>query len=59
MDEFDLPPDEINLIEEGGDYGWPVCYGDNVHDTDYDHNVYIRNPCMEPFEMPAAESTAA
>ncbi len=22
------PPDELNLIEEGGDYGWPYCYGD-------------------------------
>lgn len=22
-----LPPDEINLIEDGKDYGWPYCYG--------------------------------
>lgn len=50
----DIPPDEINLIEEGKNYGWPVCYGQNVHDTDFDHNTYIRNPCMEPFETPAA-----
>ncbi|MBL8030679.1 MAG: PQQ-dependent sugar dehydrogenase, partial [Candidatus Doudnabacteria bacterium] len=28
----DLPPDEINIIEDGKDYGWPVCYGQNVHD---------------------------
>lgn len=47
----DLPPDEINIVEEGKDYGWPVCYGKNVHDTDFDKNVYVRNPCMEPFEM--------
>ncbi|WP_406660810.1 PQQ-dependent sugar dehydrogenase [Methanolobus sp. ZRKC3] len=46
----DLPPDEINLIREGGNYGWPICYGDNIHDTDFDTNQYIRNPCMEPFE---------
>ncbi|MFZ3385134.1 MAG: PQQ-dependent sugar dehydrogenase [Candidatus Methanoperedens sp.] len=46
----DLPPDEINLIEEGKNYGWPICYGKNIHDTDFDKNVYIRNPCMEPFE---------
>jgi glucose/arabinose dehydrogenase len=46
----DLPPDEINLIEEGRNYGWPICYGKNIHDTDFDKNVYIRNPCMEPFE---------
>lgn len=49
----DLPPDEINLIEGGRNYGWPICYGRNIHDTDFDKNVYIRNPCMEPFEMPA------
>lgn len=49
----DLPPDEINLVEEGMNYGWPICYGKNIHDTDFDKNVYIRNPCMEPFEMPS------
>lgn len=48
----DLPPDEINVVEEGKNYGWPICYGKNIHDTDFDKNVYIRNPCMEPFEMP-------
>jgi glucose/arabinose dehydrogenase len=49
----DLPPDEINIIEEGKNYGWPICYGKNIHDTDFDKNVYIRDPCMEPFEMPS------
>lgn len=46
----DIPPDEINIIEEGKNYGWPICYGKNVHDTNFDKNVYFRNPCMEPFE---------
>lgn len=46
----DLPPDEINIIEEGKNYGWPVCYGKNIHDTDFDKNTYIRNPCSLPFE---------
>jgi glucose/arabinose dehydrogenase len=32
----DLPPDEINIIHEGGDYGWPFCYGKNVHDQNFD-----------------------
>lgn len=49
----DLPPDEINIIEEGKFYGWPTCYGKNIHDTDYDDKVYIRNPCEEPFETPS------
>ncbi|MBI2660131.1 PQQ-dependent sugar dehydrogenase [Candidatus Woesearchaeota archaeon] len=49
----DLPPDEINIVEEGKNYGWPICYGKNVHDDEFDKNAYIRNPCMEPFEMPS------
>lgn len=28
----DLPPDEINIVREGKDYGWPYCYGKNVPD---------------------------
>ncbi len=43
----DLPPDEINIIKEGKDYGWPICYGDRIHDTDFDKNVYVRDPCSE------------
>jgi glucose/arabinose dehydrogenase len=30
-----LPPDEINIITRGSDYGWPTCYGKNILDTDY------------------------
>jgi glucose/arabinose dehydrogenase len=42
-----LPPDEINIIEQDKDYGWPDCYGKNVHDTDFDKNT---NPCKEPYK---------
>ena len=45
-----LPPDEINIIKEGKNYGWPICYGKNIHDSSFDKNIYIRNPCQEPFE---------
>lgn len=52
-----LPPDEINIIEgpsassgQAKNYGWPICYGKNIHDSVFDKNTYIRNPCMEPFE---------
>lgn len=48
-----LPPDELNIISEGANYGWPTCYGKNVHDTDFDKNTYIRAPCQEPFEIPS------
>lgn len=47
------PPEEINVIEEGKNYGWPICYGKNIHDTEFDKNTYIRNPCQEPFETPS------
>ena len=49
----DVPPDEINIIAEGNNYGWPICYGNNIHDDEFDKNTYIRNPCMEPFETPS------
>jgi len=31
-----LPPDEINIIKEGRNYGWPYCYGKQVHDSQFD-----------------------
>lgn len=42
-----LPPEEINILRQGGDYGWPVCYGNKVHDSEFDTNTYIRNPCED------------
>jgi len=30
----DLPPDEINKINEDKHYGWPYCYGDRVADPE-------------------------
>ncbi len=49
----DLPPEEINILKQDGNYGWPICYGKNIHDTEFDKNTYIRNPCMTPFETPS------
>jgi len=51
----DIPPDEINIVEEGNNYGWPLCYGKNVVDTDFhkDDHVHIRPDCTEPFETPS------
>jgi glucose/arabinose dehydrogenase len=55
----ETPPDEMNIVESGRNYGWPVCYGKNIHDTNFDKNIYIRNPCMEPLEAaPAIEFPA-
>lgn len=52
-----LPPDEINLIEEDKDYGWPVCYGDKIHDTNFDKKQYLQDPCKDTtppaYQIPA------
>ncbi len=31
----DLPPEELNRIEAGRDYGWPYCYGDRVPNPEF------------------------
>lgn len=31
----DLPPDELNLLEQGKDYGWPYCYGARVPNPEF------------------------
>ncbi|MBI2008755.1 PQQ-dependent sugar dehydrogenase [Candidatus Amesbacteria bacterium] len=30
-----LPPDEINILKEDQNYGWPACFGQNILDTDF------------------------
>ncbi|MFA5110193.1 MAG: PQQ-dependent sugar dehydrogenase [Desulfobaccales bacterium] len=42
-----LPPDEINLIMPGADYGWPWCYGKRVHDEQFDPGGTHRESCKE------------
>lgn len=53
----DLPPEEINIIREGENYGWPICYGNKIHDTDFDKNKYLRDPCADT-EAPIFEYQA-
>ncbi|MBI2796558.1 MAG: PQQ-dependent sugar dehydrogenase [Gemmatimonadetes bacterium] len=31
----DLPPEELNILREGGDYGWPYCFGDRVPNPEF------------------------
>ncbi len=43
----DVPPEEVNIVEEGKNYGWPICYGNKIHDVNFDKNTYIRDPCED------------
>ena len=33
-DHENLPPEEINILQDGGNYGWPFCYGNRVPSPD-------------------------
>ena len=43
-----LPPDEINIIMQGGNYGWPYCYGKRVHDEKFDPSGSHRDSARTP-----------
>ncbi len=53
----DIPPDDVNIVKKDGNYGWPICYGQNIHDTDFDTKQYFRDPCADDIpshiELPA------
>jgi glucose/arabinose dehydrogenase len=40
-----IPPDELNILQAGKNYGWPVCYGQGINDRNFDTKIYIQNPC--------------
>jgi glucose/arabinose dehydrogenase len=33
------PPEEVNELRDGGDYGWPYCYGDKIPNTKFDKSA--------------------
>ncbi len=41
----EIPPDEINIIHKGKNYGWPYCYGKNIRDTKFSVDKRLR--CTE------------
>ncbi|HEV7702457.1 MAG TPA: PQQ-dependent sugar dehydrogenase [Candidatus Paceibacterota bacterium] len=53
-----IPPDEINIINGNSpsassgqnsipNFGWPICYGKQIHDTQFDKKQYFRDPCSD------------
>jgi glucose/arabinose dehydrogenase len=51
-----LPPDELNVIEDSQDYGWPFCYGDRVRDPQFmggTNQDYCSQTTPPAFKYPA------
>lgn len=50
-----LPPDEINIIRDGREYGWPVCFGDKIYDRKFGSKSpeYCENTESPIYEIPA------
>jgi len=50
-----IPPDEIDIIKQGDDYGWPNCYGNKIWDKEF--NKGKTDPCTNTtapiYEIPA------
>lgn len=50
-----IPPEEINIIKSGKNYGWPFCYGNKIADTSFSAEAITKCPETESmvFGMPA------
>lgn len=44
-----IPPEEVNLISQGSDYGWPYCYGDQIANPEFDEKQAY---CEKSTELP-------
>ena len=49
----DIPPEEVNLIEAGRDYGWPYCYGNRIPDPELGSAERCRKTTAPKVEMQA------
>jgi glucose/arabinose dehydrogenase len=52
-DHEDLPFEEINILEDGGDYGWPYCHGDRVPNPEYGDQSRCDRTIAPAFRMQA------
>lgn len=46
----DLPPEEINILKDGGHFGWPYCHSDRVPNPD----ASVSDPSKCPSTIPPA-----
>ncbi|MEO7218423.1 MAG: PQQ-dependent sugar dehydrogenase [Gemmatimonadaceae bacterium] len=48
-----LPPDELNILRAGGDYGWPYCYGDRIPNPEFHDAARCANTIPPALALPA------
>lgn len=51
----ETPPDEVNIIKDGSDYGWPYCYGQQIYDDEFGQkdSSYCQNTVSPIYKIPA------
>lgn len=42
----DIPPDEVNIITQGSNYGWPYCYGDQINNPEFKERPSTARPAL-------------
>ena len=52
-DHEDLPPEELNILADGADYGWPFCYGDRVPNPEYNDQARCASTVAPALKMQA------
>jgi glucose/arabinose dehydrogenase len=51
----DMPPEEIDILQDGGDFGWPYCHSNRVPNPEYNNQARC-NPTVAPALMMQAHS---
>lgn len=52
-DHENLPPEELNILQDGGDYGWPYCHSDRVPNPEYHDQARCNNTIAPALAMQA------
>jgi glucose/arabinose dehydrogenase len=52
-DHQNLPHEEINILRDGGDYGWPYCHGDRIPNPEFNDAARCRTTIPPALSMQA------